>query len=466
MTPSCNCTHCPAFRILCAGCTEPCRYRECDGQCAACPVRCHRHSSLDQHLAAIGGLDLDLSLRPQPPFRLARYFPQLTNGLELRSPLQRMPDVAVGIAKILTPAGRVSKRALPRRPGPFNLRAQWGLSEISRLICIGNDKDERLERLWAAQLKTTDPAGDPWMQVRVLGFEFATSLNFSIYLDEPRLEHLISIKRTWLTVARMQQTSTLIAIPHLQWGTLWDLERQLDYARAQGFHTLTLNLQIAKRQAWQTIEPGLQLIREQAPELRLLFTGVVSLRRLASLAGMFPTASFTSVTPHYLAQRHVQYQRDGTRLIKQPVDGHVDLILAENVRLYQDFLAGLNGHGPTQPRLLLPSEQALITACRDVTTLLQTRLSQSAVEAAATVHRLSADRAILEACRVWLQAGKLDRTFQGSFPTWPCAESVPQPTLGQLLDRDPDPLRAFLHLAGLAEQVDQEIEILAGQAGI
>ena len=28
---TCNCSHCPAFRRECEGCTEPCRYSECDG---------------------------------------------------------------------------------------------------------------------------------------------------------------------------------------------------------------------------------------------------------------------------------------------------------------------------------------------------------------------------------------------------------------------------------------------------
>jgi hypothetical protein len=464
MTQPCNCTHCPAFRRECEGCTQPCGYSECSGQCAACPVRCGRRENLDEWLVGIGGLSLDVPLQHQPQFRLAGYFPQLLNGMEVPSALYSAGDVAVGIAKVLTPRGRVSRRALPWRFGPYNFRAQWQVSEINRLVCIGNDQDAHLERLWAAQLGAADPADDVWLQIRVLGFDFATSLNFSIYLDQPRMEHLINVKRTWLTVAQMQQRSSLIAIPHLQWATILDLQRQLHYAQEQGFHTLTLNLQMVKRQGWDVVALGLPLIRAQSPELRLLFTGVVSLKRLLELARLFPEASFTNTTAHYLAQRYVRLQRDGTRLIKEPVEGHPDLILAENVRLYREFLTATNGRKP--PSQVSPlagsSHQA---ALDEVVAALGERFGFDPRAAADAGDLLAVDEAILAAFQTWLCSNELDPGFRGSFPAWPCAEGVAQPTLGQLLDEGADPIDAFLHLAHLARQMYDEIEVSVGQAG-
>jgi len=443
-------------------------------------VRCGRRENLDEWLAGIGGLALDVPLQRQPQFRLAGYFPQLLNGLEVPSALYSAGDVAVGIAKVLTPRGRVSRRALPWRFGPYNFRAQWQVSEINRLVCIGNDQDAHLERLWVAQLgacpacpersrgersrRAADPADDVWLRIRVLGFDFATSLNFSIYLDQPRMEHLINIKRTWLTVAHMQQRSSLIAIPHLQWATILDLQRQLHYAQEQGFHTLTLNLQMVKRQGWDVVALGLPLIRAQSPELRLLFTGVVSLKRLLELARLFPDASFTNTTAHYLAQRHVRLQRDGTRLIKEPVEGHPDLILAENVRLYREFLTATNGRKP--PSQVSPlSGSSHQAALDEVVAALGGRFGFDPQAAADAGDLLAVDEAVLAAFQTWLRSNELDPSFRGSFPTWPCAEGVAQPTLGQLLDEGADPVDAFLHLAHLARQVYGEIEVTVGQAG-
>jgi hypothetical protein len=196
-------------------------------------------------------------------------------------------------------------------------------------------------------------------------------------------------------------------------------------------------------------------------DLRLLFTGVVGLKRLAELAQAFPTACFNNTAAHYLAQRHVHLHRDGTRLIKEPVDGHPDLVLAENVRLYRDFLAEVRGSAP-QPSQSGPQPQALASATFGE---LQARFGFTPQQAYHALDRLAVDDAILEAFQMWLSGGELDRSFQGSFPNWPCADSVPHPTLGELLDQSKSPLDAFLHLAHLAHQVDEEIQVFVGQAG-
>jgi hypothetical protein len=275
------------------------------------------------------------------------------------------------------------------------------------------------------------------------------------------MEHLVNIKRTWLTVQRIQETGSLFPIPHLQWATTQDLERQLEYARAQGFHTLTLNLQMWKRQGWDTVAAGIPIIQERAPDLRLLVTGVAGLKRIAELAEAFPNAAFSNTTAHYLAQRYLRLRRDGTRLIKEPVEGHPDLLLAENVRLFRNFLAEQRGDrsqgspAGTQPRPSMPA----------VAATLQTEFGFEASAALDAEDLLLTDEAILVAFQVWLDTAQSDRDFRGSFPIWPCADCVPHPTLGELLDAGADPIDAFLHLAHLAQRVDEEIQVLVGQAG-
>jgi hypothetical protein len=239
------------------------------------------------------------------------------------------------------------------------------------------------------------------------------------------------------------------------------LERQLEYAQAQGFHTLTLNLQMIKRQGWDTVAAGIPIIRERGPDLRLLITGVAGLKRIAELAEAFPNASFTNTTAHYLAQRYLRLRRDGTRLIKEPVEGHSDLILGENVGLFRTFLAEQRGDrsqgSPARPQ-----------ACPSMPTIAATLQREFGFEASAArdaEDMLAADETILNAFLVWLETGQADRDFQGLFPNWPCASCVPHPTLGELLDSGADPLDAFLHLAQLAQRVDEEIQVFVGRAG-
>jgi hypothetical protein len=448
MTESFSCHECPAFESFCEG----------DSDDAS---RCYE---LVPWLEVLNGLALDMPLAPQLQFdpsspsgqTLPPFFPQLLNGLEVPSVLAHEPAVAVGIAKALTPRGKVSRRAIPEPYATHSLRSQWGIGEDTRLLCIGNYLDPYLEQMWKAQARE-----NVWGSLQALGFDAATSLNFSIYLDRPRMEHLVNIKRAWLTVQWLQETSSLIPIPHLQWATPLDLERQLDYAQTQGFHTLTLNLQMIKRQGWDTVMAGIPIIRERAPDLCLLITGVAGLNRAAELAEALLHASFTNTTAHYLAQRYVRLRRDGARLIKEPVEGNPDLILADNVQLFREFLAEQRVDRPqpsparTQPR---PSRPA-------VAATLQKAFGFEAGAALDAEALLATDEAILDAFQHWLDTGQLDRGFQGSFPAWPCADRVRHPTLGELLDSGADPVDAFLHLAHLAQQVDEEIQVLVGRAG-
>jgi hypothetical protein len=227
------------------------------------------------------------------------------------------------------------------------------------------------------------------------------------------MEHLVNIKRTLLTAHHLQQTSSLIPVPHLQWARTLDLERQLDHARQQGFHTLTLNLQMIKRQGWDAVTAGIPIIRKQAPELRFLITGVVGLKRMAELAEAFPNASFTNTAAHYPAQRYLRLRRAGTRLVKEPVEGHPDLILTENVRLFREFLAEQRedrlqaSTAGTEPRpSLLP-----------VATTLHREFGFEASAALDAEYLLVTDEAIRGELLSWFETGHMDRTFQGSFPT-------------------------------------------------
>jgi len=427
-----------------------------DRFCEDCWEGDSRCSELQGWGEALNGLDLDMSLAPQPTLKFPSFLPQLLNGLEVPSVLAREPAVAAGIAKALTPQGRVSRRAVPARYGAQSLRAQWGIGEETMLLCMGNSLDPYLEKLWRAQDQE-----NIWGRLQGLEFGAATSLNFSIYLDRPRLEHLVNIKRTWLTVKRMQETSDLIPIPHLQWGARLDLERQLAYAQSQGFHTLTLNLQMFKRQGWDTVLDGIAVIREHAPGLHFLIAGVAGLKRLAELAELLPTACFTNTTAHYLAQRYVRLQRDGTRLIKEPVDGHPDIILAENVQLYREFVAELRGDKPQDP----PAGSRTRLATLTLAGTLQSEFGFDPDVARDATALLAGDEAVLAAFQSWLEKGQLDRDFQGSFPTWPCSDVVPHPPLCELLDDGAVPVDAFLYLGQLAHQVDEEIEVRVGRAG-
>jgi len=100
-----------------------------------------------------------------------------------------------------------------------------------------------------------------------------------------------------------------------------------------------------------------------------------------------------------------------------------------------------------------------------VSATLQAEFGLEASAALDAQQLLLTDQAILNAFRGWLDTAHLNLHFQGSFPHWPCADCMPHPTLGELLDAGADPLDAFLHLAYSAQRVDEEIQVFVGRAG-
>ena len=94
--------------------------------------------------------------------------------------LDREAIIAIGISLVFTPRGLV-----PDRVGDEDgrgVRWEWWLSERPRLLLLGNTQDPLLESLWAVM---------PEMRLcgtaRTINFDLATGLNFSLYVERPRL---------------------------------------------------------------------------------------------------------------------------------------------------------------------------------------------------------------------------------------------------------------------------------------
>lgn len=73
------------------------------------------------------------------------------------------------------------------------------------------------------------------------------------------------------------------------------------------------------------------------------------------------------------------------------------------------------------------------------------------------------DPGLWPAFLLYLQSGTVDPATQGSFITWAEGEGMPNPTLGELMDGGMGPMEAFLHLAGLAAEVNAKIDDLVGR---
>lgn len=74
------------------------------------------------------------------------------------------------------------------------LREKLRLPSDARLALIGTGKDRRIERFW-----TTSDKHDVWRRIAGFGFEFVTSLTFSVYDEQPRADQIYNQDRNFLT---------------------------------------------------------------------------------------------------------------------------------------------------------------------------------------------------------------------------------------------------------------------------
>jgi hypothetical protein len=184
-----------------------------------------------------------MPLRPQPQIPLPHFIPQLIAPPDMPVMLDREPIIAIGISLVFTPKGLISDRV--GGEDGHGVRWEWWLSERPRLLLLGNTQDPLLESLWSVL-----PEMRLFGTARTLKFDLATGLNFSLYVERPRLEHLYNVKRTWLTISQLQrETPHLASIPHLQWFGEDELKRQVRLLKERGFHTVTINLQTV-REKW------------------------------------------------------------------------------------------------------------------------------------------------------------------------------------------------------------------------
>jgi hypothetical protein len=149
--------------------------------------------------------------------------------------LDRQSIIAIGISLVFTPKGFISDRV--GGEDGHGVRWEWWFSQKPRLLLLGNTQDPLLESLWSVM-----PEMRLFGTARTLKFDLATSLNFSLYVERPRLEHLYNVKRTWLTISQLQrETPNLAPIPHLQWFREDELKRQVRLLKEKGVYTISLS---------------------------------------------------------------------------------------------------------------------------------------------------------------------------------------------------------------------------------
>lgn len=266
-----NCEqNCPAYGAECSGCPGCGRLLlECEKErrpCAKCNLFCPDRPEAWRYVSEeIGG---SFSLLPErgvllPKIEIPAYVPLVTAPLQ-----EECPDDVEWVA---VHGGKV-RREVWR--GEMSVHEQFRLPSGKKVALYWFVKDPYLEKFWTNR--------SVYMPV-LREFDAVFAPNFSVYEDAPRIEHLVNMKRSAVSLLEMAEAGVKV-IPDVTWYRREDMDRWLELLDLVGAETAAFSMQVVGRlkgcSAWQSYLVGLRYFARRFKG-RIVLVGANSMKKLS-----------------------------------------------------------------------------------------------------------------------------------------------------------------------------------------
>lgn len=232
-----------------------------------------------------------------PPF-----IPQLTNPWFKDEPLLNYPVVAIGVNRVFLANGSLNGNLLSAGSVHRWLR----LASTTHVMLVGCARDQLLENVWM-----NSRVNRSFEDLYQLGFGSLTAFNFSIYFDEPRMEHLVNLKRSTVSAVEAARVG-LSAVPHVHWARTIDLVRTAEWlCQNPTVQAVAFNMQTYRTpKLWRRAIEGILFFNSLMNRpLTYILIGVSSYRRVSALSTL-PKLCLVSARP-YMGAQH--YEASGSR---------------------------------------------------------------------------------------------------------------------------------------------------------
>lgn len=250
----------------------------------------------------VNGLDFPaLVTKPLPP--VPPFIPQLTNPFFRGEQPFDYPVVAVSVNRVFCGSSSINSNLL----SAGTVQRWLNLSPHTHVMLVGCAKDRPLENVWEHSR-----VSDLFPSLHRLGFSSMTALNFSIYLREPRMEHLVNLKRSAVTAVEAADAG-MAAIPHIHWGRDIDLERMADWLCEQSsVNAVAFCMQTYRTERlWRRALEGILYFNSLMNRpLTYILIGVSSLSRVTALSSL-PKLCLISARPFMMAEHYQTFAAQG-----------------------------------------------------------------------------------------------------------------------------------------------------------
>ncbi|HEX9008643.1 MAG TPA: hypothetical protein VF837_05270 [Patescibacteria group bacterium] len=233
-----------------------------------------------------------------------------------------------------------------------DVRAPYGVLLAENFCAIYRNKyysyDQEPKRVEKEEIPTISQIENMWPerhkiyeQFQRLGFDLVTSINYSVWFCQTHSEHLINVKRNWLTFHEMQKFG-LPAIPNIYWYGRKDLARWVEWLNNNPqVKTASINLQTLRTpDSWNTVTDLEFLAEHLDHKIQFLVDGPTTPERIELIKKILPSVSFTNKFCFSTAASGFTVNQDKKSLIK-----HHSLIPKPHIfRQNSEFYKNLNSN--------------------------------------------------------------------------------------------------------------------------
>jgi len=261
-----NCNTC-ILKSVCGGCSF-CEASICQRKCNHCSSTCFIRDPFHTKLyfTSIGGPDIEL--KKNRALDLPVHIPILPDKLQNTPDFEIIPFVAVHGEKLLSNNGeKINQRYLDKGyAGALNL------SPKTKAILEFYVRDRTIEGFW-------DNRKSIYTDLKNLNFSSVISLNFSVFEDAPRADHLQNIKRSSIVYNELLDAG-ISAIPDIAWYNIEDLKRwaaaiNTSNIKMIAFSFQTVDVGLKTSNAWKSYLLGFRyLCQNISSNIKILVAGI------------------------------------------------------------------------------------------------------------------------------------------------------------------------------------------------
>ncbi|HEV7746717.1 MAG TPA: hypothetical protein VGO56_17100 [Pyrinomonadaceae bacterium] len=219
---------------------------------------------------------------------------------------------------------------------PGALRRALKLPSTARLALIGTAIDHTIELLWQTAIEQ-----GAWRKIAALGFEFSTSLTYSVWERHPRFDQIISQEKNFATHDILLREG-LISIPFLFFHDDRDYKEIVSWLQIrQDVKKVAVLSQFkqSKRGFEQLLKEMHSLEQELARQIHFVVVGPASAAKIGRILNEFPRVTIVTHQPIFKA---IYGRRTANNLSHVKTDRHItkEQLAVSNVEQYWQYCTG------------------------------------------------------------------------------------------------------------------------------